>query len=172
MKEIMAKGGRWCNILVDVLDSQTYPYIHIFFQLFVNLPVCLIMYVKFNIKLTALLAGKTAYELVMCLILMRRLGQFEWGAQALIARERMNLDVALGDRDPDLLGNILIEEAQKSSKSGSCANHGLSPEQHVYDQESLDNRHAGNFQSSMAYMERVSVQQHREQIQDEFSRIH
>ena len=82
-----------------------------------NFPVCLVIYAKLNIKLTALIAGKLAYELVMCMILARRLGQFDWSTQALIARERMNLDVALGDRDPDLLGNILIEE--KSSKTNS-----------------------------------------------------
>jgi hypothetical protein len=31
MKEIMEKGGRWCNIVMDILDSRTYPYLHIFF---------------------------------------------------------------------------------------------------------------------------------------------
>jgi hypothetical protein len=81
------------------------------------LPVCVITYAKFNIKLTALIAGKIAFELVMCMILVRRLGQFDWSAQALIARERMNQDVALGDRDPDLLGNIMIEEKSSSKSS-------------------------------------------------------
>lgn len=86
----------------------------------------------------------------MCMILIRRLGQFDWSAQALIARERMNLDVALGDRDPDLLGNILIEEKSSAKESNGSDSLRKSPEchQNIYDQESLDNRHAGNFQSS------------------------